>query len=81
MTESEQLRLLEIIKDNCRRQAYDSHRAALCHPESCRYCRECPGHERGGKAPACCERAGEFDGGCDSGPSVFDCPKNCSCHD
>ncbi len=42
---------------------------------------ECPGHERGGTGPACCDRAGEYNGFGSDGPRLFTCPKGCSCHD
>lgn len=42
---------------------------------------ECPGHERGGLGPACCDRAGEYNGFGSDGPRLFTCPKGCSCHD
>jgi hypothetical protein len=41
---------------------------------------ECPGLERGGKGAKCCSRAGEYNGYA-SGPLLFVCPKDCSCHD
>lgn len=41
---------------------------------------ECVGHERGG-AGKCCERAGEYNGFGSDGPTIFTCPKSCSCHD
>lgn len=41
---------------------------------------ECPGHDRGGTAPPCCGRAGEYNG-FGSGPLLFLCPNSCSCHD
>jgi len=53
----------------------------------------CPGHARRpaarpenttpptpGPAPACCSRAGEYNGFA-SGPTSFTCPASCSCHD
>lgn len=63
----------------CRRWEYFLHCHRAC-VKNCRWCAECPGHGRGGKAEPCCERAGEYNG-YDSGPTVFDCPKHCSCHD
>jgi hypothetical protein len=40
---------------------------------------ECKGFGRGG-SHECCSRAGEYNGFA-SGPSFFDCPENCPCHD
>lgn len=31
--------------------------------------------------PACCDRAGEYNGYGSDGPLLFDCPKGCPCHD
>lgn len=31
--------------------------------------------------PACCDRAGEYNGYGSDGPLLFRCPKGCSCHD
>lgn len=41
--------------------------------------RECMGHGRGGRH-CCCDRVGEYNG-YGSGPIIFSCPENCSCHD
>jgi hypothetical protein len=42
---------------------------------------ECPGHGRGGLLDPCCDRAGVYNGFGSDGPTTFDCPKSCSCHD
>jgi hypothetical protein len=42
---------------------------------------ECPGHGRGGRKEACCERAGEYNGFGSDGPLLFRCPNGCGCHD
>lgn len=42
---------------------------------------ECPGHERGGTGPPCCDRAGDYNGFGSDGPLLFTCPKGCGCHD
>lgn len=41
---------------------------------------ECPGHAQGGRGDPCCDRVGEYNGFA-SGPTTFQCPRNCSCHD
>jgi hypothetical protein len=51
------------------------HRCASSHPD------ECPGHDRGGTAPPCCERAGQYNGFGSDGPLLFWCPASCRCHD
>lgn len=38
------------------------------------------GHVEGERVCDCCERANEYNG-FDSGPTIFICPKHCSCHD
>ena len=40
---------------------------------------QCTGMNENGNH-TCCERAGEYNGFA-SGPSFFDCPENCPCHD
>ena len=42
---------------------------------------ECPGDERGGTGPLCCDRAGEYNGFGSDGPLLFRCPQGCGCHD
>lgn len=42
---------------------------------------ECPGHDRGGTLPPCCDHAGEYNPSYNGDPDTFDCPRNCSCHD
>jgi hypothetical protein len=64
----------------CLKILWGQHQLGKCNPANCRWCNECPGHERGGKAPPCCDRAGEYNG-YGSGPLEFHCPKSCSCHD
>lgn len=48
----------------------------------------CPGHNSPHNAnpskytgPKCCDRAGEYNGFGSDGPTLFTCPKHCSCHD
>jgi hypothetical protein len=80
MTYKEQKRLLERLHDAYLKKLYDRHKQNDCEPGCC-YCAECPGHDRGGKAPRCCDRAGEYNGYGSDGPLLFVCPGQCSCHD
>lgn len=41
---------------------------------------ECKGFARGG-THQCCDRAGEYNGFGSDGPSLFQCPESCPCHD
>ena len=59
---------------------FQCHQQGMCWP-GCRWCQECPGYDRGGKAPPCCDRAGQYNGYGSDGPLLFECPKHCSCHD
>lgn len=42
---------------------------------------ECPGHGRGGTKSPCCARAGQYNGYGSDGPTLFECPQHCGCHD
>lgn len=41
---------------------------------------ECVGHGRGGTG-RCCDQAGKYNGYGSDGPTIFTCPRGCSCHD
>lgn len=41
----------------------------------------CCGHGPHATGPPCCENAGQYNGYGSDGPTVFTCPKSCSCHD
>ena len=71
----------ETLLEKLRKAQFALHQNGLCDGPPCPFCLECPGHERGGKAPPCCDRAGEYNGYNSDGPILFRCPKGCSCHD
>lgn len=43
--------------------------------------RTCRGHRNGNTGPPCCKKAGKYNGYGSDGPTIFTCPKSCSCHD
>lgn len=38
-------------------------------------------HPADTSSPACCDRAGDYNGFASDGPTIFTCPNSCACHD